>query len=98
MTQRLLLSNIHFGALAAYAIVGIVAALAIFILVRFAWRAVRTVGCARAADTDTSGPLRATDPSCPTTLCANCPMSAHCASAPRGATPHSEDASRKQTP
>ncbi len=96
MAHELMLSTLNYGALAAYAAVAAVAALAIFILARFVWRAVRTVGCGHAADT--GGPLRSTDPSCPTTLCANCPMSAHCASAPRGTKSPGEDAAGKHTP
>ena len=92
-------SSIQPGLIAVYAVVGVVGLLALWILIRFVIRAIRTVGGGSSlAGSAGTGPSSNQAGCCPSSGCVGCPMSAGCRTAQSAPVGRSTPAGREDTP
>ena len=92
-------ANMQPGLLAVYAVVGVVGLLALWILVRFVIRAIRTVGCGcTPAGSAKIGSVGSDSGCCPSSGCVGCPMSAGCRTAQSATGGRSTPAGKENTP
>ena len=92
-------TNIQPSLVAVYAVVGVVGFLALWILIRFVIRAIRTVGCGSSPSGSAGkGSNSSQAGCCPSSGCVGCPMSAGCRTASSASSGRSTPAGKGDTP